>query len=89
MTGTGIPDRDEIEAALTSQGADYVEVRFDDTSKNRIVYRGRELEEIGRTRSFGGNTRALVKGGWGFVSFNEPSELRKRVGEAVTAARHV
>ena len=74
MTETGIPNRDEIEAALKGHGADYVEIRFDDTSTNRIVYRGRELEEIGRTRSFGGNARALVRGGWGFVSFNEPSE---------------
>ena len=72
MTETGIPDRAEIEAALRGHGADYVEMRFDDTSTNRIVYRGRELEEIGRTRSFGGNARALVRGGWGFVSFNEP-----------------
>ena len=89
MTESGIPDRAEIEAALKGHDADYVEVRFDDTATNRIVYRGRELEEIGRTRSFGGNARALVRGGWGFVSFNEPSELRKRVEEAVSAARHV
>ena len=85
----GIPDRDEVEAALRGLDADYVEMRFDDTSTNRIVYRGRELEEIGRTRSFGGNARALVRGGWGFVSFNEPSQLRRRVEEAVSAARHV
>ena len=84
-----MPDRDEIERALRSHDADYVEVRLDDTATNRIVYRGRELEEIGRIRSFGGNVRALVRGGWGFVSFNEPSELRKRVEEAVSAAHHV
>lgn len=85
----GTPDRSEIEAAIRGQQADYVEVRLDDTATNRIVYRGRELEEIGRTRSFGGNVRALVRGGWGFVSFNEPTGLRERVEEAVTAARHV
>jgi len=82
-------DRSEIEAAIRGQRADYLEVRLDETATNRIVYRGRELEEIGRTRSFGGNVRALVRGGWGFVSFNEPSELRKRVEEAVEAAGHV
>ena len=85
----GIPDRTEIEAAIRGHQADYLEVRLDDAATNRIVYRGRDLEEIGRTQSFGGNVRALVRGGWGFVSFNEPSELRKRVGEAVEAARHV
>jgi len=84
-----MPYRDEIERVLRRHDADYVEVRLDDTATNRVVYRGRELEEIGRTRSFGGNVRALVRGGWGFVSFNEPSELGKRVEEAVTAARQV
>ena len=81
--------RDEVESALSGHKADYVEVRLDDTSSNRIVYRGQELEEIGRTRSFGGNARALVDGGWGFVSFNEPTGLRERVAEAVEQARHV
>jgi len=89
MTENAVPDRGQVEAALRGHDADYVEVRFDDTATNRIVYRGRELEEIGRSRSFGGNARALVRGGWAFVSFNEPSDLRKRVEEAVSAARHV
>lgn len=30
-----------------------------------------------------------MRGGWGFVSFNEPSDLHRRVEEAVLAARHV
>lgn len=81
--------RDEIEAALKGHEADYVELRLDDTSSSRIVYRGKELEEIGRTRGFGGNARALVNGGWAFVSFNEPTALRERVAEAVSQARHV
>lgn len=81
--------RDEIEAAVKGHNADYVEIRIDDTATSRIIYRGRELEEIGRTRSFGGNVRALVNGGWGFASFNEPSGLRRRAAEAVSQARHV
>jgi len=81
--------RDEIEKAARGHNADYVEVRFDDTATNRLVYRGRELEEIGRTRSFGGCARALVNGGWGFVSFNRPQDIRTRVKEAVAQARHV
>src|SRR5207237_6083974 len=85
----GIPDRGEVRGALDGHSADYLEVRLDDTATTRIVYRGRELEEIGRTRSFGGNVRALVRGGWGFVSFNEPTGLREKVEEAVEAARQV
>jgi len=85
----GTADRDEILGVLRGHEVDYLEVRLDDTTTNRIVYRGRELEEIGRTRSFGGNARALVRGGWAFVSFNDLGELRKRVEEAVIAAGHV
>ena len=81
--------RDEIEKAVRGHNADYVEIRFDDTATNRIVYRGQELEEIGRTRGFGGCARALVNGGWGFVSFNRPQDVRARVEEAVAQARHV
>jgi TldD protein len=78
-----------IDAALRGHNADYVEIRIDDTATNRIVYRGRELEEIGRVRSFGGNVRALANGGWGFVTFNDPAGLRQCVQEAVGQARRV
>ena len=79
-----IVSREEIGGALKGHGADYVEIRVDDTTTSRITYRGRELEEIGSTRSFGGNVRALVKGGWGFVSFNDATGLRGWVAEAVS-----
>ncbi len=81
--------REEIEKALRGWDADYIEVRVDETTATRIVYRGRELEEIGRSRSFGGNVRALYRGGWGFVSFNDPRDLRGRVEQAVSQARFV
>ena len=81
--------RDEIEKAVRGHNADYVEIRIDDTAATRLVYRGQELEEIGRTQSFGGCARALVNGGWGFVSFNRPQDIRTRVEEAVAQARHV
>jgi len=79
--------REIFESALKGHNADYIEIRLDDTTANRITYRGRELEEIGRSRSFGGNVRALVRGGWGFVSFNDPADLRRRVAQAVSQAR--
>ncbi len=88
-TEAPLVQRDEIEAAVRGHNADYVELRIDDTATNRIVYRGKELEEIGRTRNFGGCARALVNGGWGFVSFNQPDDLKARVAEAVSQARHV
>ena len=42
-----IVSREEIGGALKGHGADYVEIRVDDTTTSRITYRGRELEEIG------------------------------------------
>ena len=81
--------RDMVEQALKGHDADYVEVRLEDAEATRIQYRGRELEEINRTTSKGGNARALVKGGWGFVSFNDLSDLREKVALAVRQARLV
>ncbi|MCH8963176.1 MAG: hypothetical protein IH820_18140, partial [Bacteroidetes bacterium] len=88
MFGWTAMDR-EIEKAVRGHNADYVEIRIDDTATTRLVYRGQELEEIGLTQRFGGCARALVKGGWGYVSFNRPQDILTRVKEAVAQARHV
>ncbi len=81
--------RDQITEALKGQVADYLEIRVEESEATRISYRGRELEDIGRTTSMGGNVRALVKGGWGFVSFNDLRGLRDKVSMAVSQARLV
>jgi len=78
--------RDEIINSLQGHKADYVEIRLDEAQVTRIIYRGDRLEEVGRTSSLGGNVRALVKGGWGFVSFNNIHKLRDRVKLAVKQA---
>ncbi|MBI4308547.1 MAG: TldD/PmbA family protein [Chloroflexi bacterium] len=79
--------RDRIEAALKGHRADYIEIRIEEAEGARITYRGRELEDIGRSTSVGGCVRALVKGGWGFVSFNNLTRLREKVALAVRQAR--
>ena len=81
--------RDELANASRGHNADYVEIRLEESQVTRIVYRGQRLEEIGRTTSLGGNARALVKGGWGFVSFNNVKGLRDKVELAVKQARLV
>ncbi len=81
--------RDQIASALRKQRADYIEVRIEEKETSRIQYRGRELEDIGRSTSLGGNARALARGGWGFVSFNELSGLRDKVALAVKQAHLV
>jgi len=81
--------RDELANASRGHNADYVEIRLEESQVTRIVYRGQRLEEIGRTTSLGGNVRALVKGGWGFVSFNNVKGLRDKVELAIKQARLV
>ena len=69
--------------------ADYIEARLEESQSSHITYRGKELESIGRTTAVGGNVRALVKGGWGFVSFNDLDGLADKVKLAVSQARFV
>jgi TldD protein len=79
--------QDKIANSLKGHKADYIEIRLEESQATRIIYRGNRLEEIGRTSSLGGNVRALVKGGWGFVSFNNADKLRDKVELAVNQAR--
>jgi TldD protein len=79
--------RDLIADALKGQGADYIEIHFEESQATSIVYRGERLEEISRARSSGGNIRALVQGSWGFVSFNRLDGLREKVALGVEEAR--
>ena len=82
-----MPFRDMIDDALAGHGADYCEIRIEETDSTRLTWRGKSLEDIAQTSGRGGNVRALVNGGWGFVSFNDLTGLKKRVAEAVSQAR--
>lgn len=79
----------EIAGRLKKYRADYIEVRLEETKSSNIGYRGRVLEAIGQNTSVGGNVRALVKGGWGFTSFNSLNNLDSRIELAVQQARAV
>ncbi len=82
-----IPMRNRLSEALRNTGADYVDVRFDESIVTHIVYRGAQLEEASLVSDSGGCVRALVGGGWGFVSFNDIDALEQGVADAVAAAR--
>ena len=81
--------RQRIEAALKGVDAQYVEIHVEEARSSNVRYRGRELEEIGRSSALGGNVRALAGGGWGFASFNDLSDLRAMVDQAVRSAKVV
>jgi TldD protein len=71
---------------LKKYRADYIEARLEESQRSHITYRGRELESVGQATAVGGNIRALIKGGWGFASFNDLSDLPNRVELAVKQA---
>ena len=77
----------ELRALIKKYDADYIEARLEQNQTSHITYRGKELESIGRSTATGGNIRALVKGGWGFVSFNDLNDLPKRLELAVEQAK--
>jgi TldD protein len=78
---------DALSGALKKRKADYLEARLEESQNSYIVYRGKELDSIGRSTSLGGNIRVLVKGGWGFTSFNTLDGLPERIAQAVEQAK--
>ncbi|MFB0559580.1 MAG: TldD/PmbA family protein [Dehalococcoidales bacterium] len=79
----------QLAEALKRYSADYIEVHLEESQTSHITYRGRELDSIGKSGAIGGNVRALVRGGWGFVSFNNLDKLPGTVELAVKQARFV
>jgi len=79
----------QLAEELKKYSADYIEARLEKSQRSHITYRGQELEEAGQSTAVGGNIRALVKGGWGFVSFNDLIDLPERIERAVKQARIV
>ena len=79
----------QLAEAVKGYGADYIEAHLEQSQTSHIIYRGRDLESIDRATASGGNVRALVRGGWGFVSFNNLDELPAKVELAVKQAQFV
>jgi TldD protein len=71
---------------ISKYDAEYIDGHLEESQSTSITYRGRDLEAIDKTAATGGNVRALVKGGWGFVSFNSLEELRTKAQQAFDQA---
>ena len=81
--------RERLTDALRAGSAEYVDIRIEDEVSSSIVFRGEELDHIGSSKTLGGIVRALVKGGWGYATFNDLNDLDERVRQACEAARLV
>lgn len=88
MKGVTTDLRDLLTRALAVKGADYMEVRVEETRTTRIGYRGKALDTVSQATAYGGSIRALYKGGWGFVSFNSLDGLEDKAKLAVEQARY-
>jgi len=81
--------RDRMEQALKGSDADFADIRIERESASRIMFRGRDLDHVGTTTSIGGIARALVRGGWGYATFNNLDRVRSALEEACECARLV
>lgn len=79
--------KDLLRNALKSADVDYCEIRFEQSEFLSIGYQGKELDRIVRDNPYGGNVRALDRGGWGFSSFNSLEDLKDAVKSACRQAR--
>ncbi len=75
-----------LRSIIAGAKADYAEIRVEDSRLTQISYKGKTLENISESVDSGGCIRALVKGGWGFVSFNRLDELERKMKQAVEQA---
>ncbi len=81
--------RDRLTDALKVHDVDYADIRIEDKTESQVVFRGPELDNIGSSRTVGGIVRALYKGGWGYATFNDLTDLESRVKEACATAKLV
>jgi TldD protein len=81
--------REMMEDALRKSDAEYTEIRIEGVDSSWLSFKGKELDDIGSSRTLGGIVRALQKGGWGYTTFNDLNDLKTRVREACESARLV
>ena len=80
--------RNKLAKVLSSykKKADYLEIRLEEREATHIRFQGKSMEKISSSQEMGGNVRAMVKGRWGFVTFNRWDDLESKAGEAVEIA---
>ncbi len=66
---------------------DFLSIRLEESEGSNIVIRNGETEAISEGTSIGGQIRAVYKGGWGFATFNDLTQLNILVEDAIATAR--
>lgn len=68
---------------------DYLEIRIEDSKHLTIDVKKAKVDLITTNFIYGGNVRALNKGGWGFVVFKNLNELETAAAKAIQQAQLV
>jgi TldD protein len=71
---------------LGGLASEYADIRIEESEYAGIVYRGRDLDQIGRSFEHGGCIRVFHKGNWGTASFNQVDDKLKGLAQDVAAA---
>ena len=72
-----------LQEILKGLSVDYADVRVEETERSHVVYRGEDLDSIGRNFERGGCIRAFHRGNWAVATFNVIDDgLRKLAEEA-------
>lgn len=68
--------------------ADYLDIRVEESESSRVIYRGKELDDISRTFELGGCLRAFSRGNWLVATFNRVDDsLRELVRDLCREVR--
>jgi TldD protein len=77
-----------IDQTLKNKKSDYKEIRIEESVSTRINYNGKTRENVSINSHFGGSTRAMCNGGWGFTSFNEIQQAPAKMSESIELANY-
>lgn len=81
--------KEKLLALVCNKAADYLEIRVEKSTESSLRFRGPVLEAVNSSLQYGGCIRALVNGGWGFITFNGLNDLEEKVAQAIHQARLV
>jgi TldD protein len=66
--------RSLLARALEGLAVDYADIRVEESERAQVVYRGEELDTVGRNFERGGCLRAFHRGNWAVATFNAIDE---------------
>ena len=66
---------------------DYMDIRLEDSTTTTIEFTNGKLSSLKKSNATGGNIRALYKGAWGVISFNDIDNLNAFAESAIKQAK--